>query len=261
MKTLMIKIHWFLTSQMGIDLIRFIKSFPGFFKFFKDYFLFRKKYSGRIDIKPCLHDWNEESGVSNGEYFWQDLLVARMIFKNNPDTHIDIGSRIDGFVAHVASFREIEVLDIRENTAKIPGVKFIKQDVVTGDNAANESCDSISCLHALEHFGLGRCGDPVDVNGYQKGLSNISKMLKSNGALYLSIPVGVERVEFNANRVFNPTKIVKYAHINKLELSGVTIIQNDGKHKVATNIDEMNELLSQAANIQYSLCVYTFYKT
>ena len=117
MKTLIIKMHWFLTSQMGIDLIRFMKSFPGFFKFFKDYFLFRKKYSGRIDIKPCLHDWNEESGVSNSEYFWQDLLVARMVFKNNPDTHIDIGSRIDGFVAHVASFREVEVLDIRENTA------------------------------------------------------------------------------------------------------------------------------------------------
>jgi hypothetical protein len=35
------------------------------------------------------------------------------IHKLNPVRHIDIGSRIDGFVANVAAFRKIEVLDVR----------------------------------------------------------------------------------------------------------------------------------------------------
>lgn len=35
------------------------------------------------------------------------------IFDSSPQRHLDVGSRIDGFVAHVASFREIEVIDIR----------------------------------------------------------------------------------------------------------------------------------------------------
>ena len=37
--------------------------------------------------------------------------------------------------------------------------------------------DSISCLHAIEHFGLGRYGDPVDVLGHVKALDNIRKAL------------------------------------------------------------------------------------
>ena len=36
-----------------------------------------------------------------------------MIYNSKPKRHIDVGSRVDGFVAHVASFREIEVFDVR----------------------------------------------------------------------------------------------------------------------------------------------------
>jgi hypothetical protein len=32
-------------------------------------------------------------------------------------------------------------------------------------------CDSLSCLHALEHFGLGRYGDPIDPRGHEKGIT------------------------------------------------------------------------------------------
>lgn len=51
---------------------------------------------------PCLHDRYEEAGTTESEYFWQDLLVARMIHDAEPQKHVDIGSRVDGFVAHVA---------------------------------------------------------------------------------------------------------------------------------------------------------------
>jgi hypothetical protein len=56
---------------------------------------------------PCLHDWYEEGGTTRSEYFWQDLLVARMVFETKPEKHVNIDSRVDGFVAQVASFREI----------------------------------------------------------------------------------------------------------------------------------------------------------
>jgi len=46
------------------------------------------------------------SGSASGHYFHEDLLVARRIHKRNLRRYIDVGSRIDGFVAHVASFRE-----------------------------------------------------------------------------------------------------------------------------------------------------------
>lgn len=71
-------------------------------------------------------------------------------------------------------------------------------------------CDSISCLHVLEHFGLGRYGDPVDVNGHFLGLENIYKILKKGGTFYFSVPIGIQKTYFNAHRVFSVDMLTEY---------------------------------------------------
>jgi len=116
---------------------------------------------------------------------------------------MDVGSRIDGFVAHVATFRPIEVLDIRELKRTIPNITFRCKDLMDKGFDLIDICDSVSCLHALEHFGLGRYGDRIDVNGHLKGFENIGKMLQRGGKFYLSVPVGAQRIEFNGHRVFS----------------------------------------------------------
>jgi predicted SAM-dependent methyltransferase len=70
-------------------------------------------------------------------------------------------------------------------------------------------CDSISCLHALEHFGLGRYGDRIDYQGHILGWNNIYKILKKGGKLYFSVPIGKQRIEFNAHRVFSLAYLLK----------------------------------------------------
>lgn len=152
---------------------------------------------------PCLDDRYQQSGSARGHYFHQDLLIARRIYEAAPETHLDVGSRIDGFVAHVAAFRPIRVLDIRPMTHKIPNVEFVQADIM-GELPEEliASTDSLSCLHALEHFGLGRYGDPVDYDGYLKGLDNLMRLLRPGGTLYLSVPIGPQRIEFDAHRVF-----------------------------------------------------------
>jgi SAM-dependent methyltransferase len=153
---------------------------------------------------PCLRDRYQESGIARGHYFNQDLLVARRVFANQPETHVDIGSRIDGFVAHVAAFRPITVLDIRQLPDTIPNVRFVQCDIMHDiPPELVESTDSLSCLHALEHFGLGRYGDPVDYDGYLKGFENLYRILKPGGRLYFSVPMGPQRIEFDAHRVFS----------------------------------------------------------
>lgn len=128
---------------------------------------------------------------------------SKQNFFNNPKKHIDIGSRIDGFVAHVASFREIEVYDIRPLPEQILNVKFVQADIMLHHDSLNGCTDSISCLHAIEHFGLGRYGDSLDPNGHLKGLNAIYRMLKPNGKFYFSTPIGPQRIEFNAHRIFS----------------------------------------------------------
>ncbi|UCG57841.1 MAG: DUF268 domain-containing protein [Phycisphaerales bacterium] len=153
---------------------------------------------------PCLNERFSDSGTAKGDYFHQDLLIARRIFANSPKLHVDIGSRIDGFVAHVASFREIEVFDIRPLESNIPNVKFTRADLMGElDKALVDYCDSLSCLHALEHFGLGRYGDPVKFEGYLDGLNNMYMILKKNGKFYFSVPIGPQQIRFNAHRVFS----------------------------------------------------------
>jgi hypothetical protein len=154
-------------------------------------------------LYPCLEDAENESGVASGHYFHQDLLVAGMVFENKPVKHVDIGSRIDGFVAHLASFREVEVFDIRELSNTIPNIHFRRFNLIAEDFDLKDYCDSLSCLHALEHFGLGRYGDEINYEGHLIGWENMYKLLKKGGKLYFSVPIGPQRIEFNAHRVFS----------------------------------------------------------
>jgi SAM-dependent methyltransferase len=153
--------------------------------------------------KPILNEREESSGNMSGHYFHQDLYVARRIFKANPKKHLDIGSRTDGFVAHVACFREIEVMDIRPQSINIENISFKQADLMILPEELIASYDSISSLHVIEHFGLGRYGDPIDYNGHLKAIENISRMLQKGGRFYFSTPIGKQRVEFNAHRVFS----------------------------------------------------------
>lgn len=155
-----------------------------------------------------LSDYDDKAGSAGGHYFHQDLLVAGFIAKAKPKRHVDVGSRIDGFVAHVASFREIEIVDIRP-LADSPheNIRFTQADLMQA-NAFGKT-DSLSCLHAIEHFGLGRYSDPIDVDGHLKGIANLVDSVASGGVLYLSFPIGREdEVHFNAHRVFHPKSIL-----------------------------------------------------
>jgi SAM-dependent methyltransferase len=152
---------------------------------------------------PVIDEWASAGGVASGHYFHQDLLVAQRVFWRNPRRHADIGSRVDGFVAHVAVFREIEVFDIRPIEVQVTNVRFRQMNAMGEiDPALVGAYDSVSCLHALEHFGLGRYGDPIDYMGFLKGFRAISSLVAPGGVLYLSVPMGRQRIEFNAHRVF-----------------------------------------------------------
>lgn len=206
------RVYWLLV-EFGIDFLRMKNAFRGITAFLRDKNKFQSEGVGGYPfgwalLRPCLVDRFCESGTAAGAYFHQDLWVAQRIFKNNPQRHIDVGSRVDGFVAHVAGFREIEVCDIRPLTTSAANIRFFQADLMGElDGSLVECCDSLSCLHALEHFGLGRYGDPVCGDGFLKGWGNLHRMLKKGGTLFFSVPFGPARIEFNAHRVFSAEQL------------------------------------------------------
>ncbi len=165
-------------------------------------------------FKAQLKDRSASSGTTSGHYFHQDLLVAQRIFANAPERHVDIGSRMDGFVTHVASFRPIEVFDIRDSDAKVANIRFVRHDFTNSREDMRDYTDSISSLHAIEHFGLGRYGDPIDAYGHLKGLAAIHTTLRPGGRFYFSVPIGPQRIEFNAHRVFSLDYLLKLLEPN-----------------------------------------------
>jgi hypothetical protein len=158
------------------------------------------------DAYPALHDWFEHAGTLPRHYFLQDLWGARKVFESGVKEHFDIGSRVDGFVAHCLCFTDVVMLDIRRLDIPVAGLSFKRANCMNMDIASG-SIQSLSSFHAIEHFGLGRYGDPIDPLGYLKALREMQRVVAIGGRIYLGVPVGRQRLEFNAHRVFDPVMI------------------------------------------------------
>lgn len=180
-------------------------------RFLADRARFRAAGGQIASLMPILADYKAAAGEAKGHYFHQDLLVASLIHTASPVRHIDVGSRVDGFVAHVASFRRLEIFDVRPLRVVHPHIQFVQRDLSAPGDDLREITDSLSCLHALEHFGLGRYGDPIDPDGHLKGFATLASMVKPGGIFYLSVPIGAPGVFFNAHRVFAPTDVLGWA--------------------------------------------------
>jgi SAM-dependent methyltransferase len=204
--------------------------------------------------QAVLVDFDTSSGNASGHYFHQDLLVARLVHAAAPRRHLDVGSRVDGFVAHVASFREIEVFDIRQQPAPAhPQICFVRADLMQLDARLEGCCDSVSCLHALEHFGLGRYGDPIDPQGHRRGFESLYRLLEPGGTLYLSLPIGRPGVHFNAHRVFDPAEPLEWA-AGRLALAQFHFVDDRGELHRERRVED-------ALGLRYGCGIYVLRKS
>lgn len=188
-------------------------------------------------------------------YFWQDLWAARLIVKSSIRNHFDIGSRLDGFIAHLlAAGIDVTMIDIREFPEQVEHLNTIVDDATSLRQIPDESVESLSALCSLEHFGLGRYGDPVDPEACFKCFDNIQRKLKKGGRLYISVPVGKERVEFNAHRVFYASTIIECFSTLRLEEFSCT-----SQGKIESNVD-IHKYDNDLHNGEYRYGLFSFLK-
>lgn len=67
--------------------------------------------------------------------------------------------------------------------------------------------DTIISYSSIEHSGLGRYGDNLDPEGDFKTMNDIYQNLKDNGLLFLGIPVGLDALCWNANRIYGEIRL------------------------------------------------------
>jgi hypothetical protein len=188
---------------------------------------------------PLLADREAGAGETSGHYFTQDLWAARRVFIARPSSHVDVGSRIDGFVSHILTFMPVTAVDCRPLPSPPTGLNFIQDDATTLYSLADNSVPSLSSLHAVEHFGLGRYGDTVDPTACDRAMGAFTRILQPGGRLYFSVPIGRQRVEFNAHRVFSPSYVLM--RFASLELVSFSVVRESGELVEPANPDDFKD--------------------
>ena len=173
--------------------------------FYRSYKLFRSQHSGNehLVLRPILFQRNVD-GKFDAHYVIQAWWASSRIRESAPSRHVDVSSNV-GFVAQLAAMVPVEFYEFNPPKLDLPKLS-IKTASLARLPFADNTIESLSCLHVLEHIGLGRYGDPIDPTGMEKACNELARTVKPGGHLFVSFPVGRERVEFNSQRVIDPLR-------------------------------------------------------
>jgi SAM-dependent methyltransferase len=177
-------------------------------RFIAEYRDFNKKGGhARIgDVYPCLFDRTATSGIDT-HYFHQAIWAFRHIKESAVDSHVDIGSEVN-FVGLLTCITHVTFVDIRPLELDILNYTGLNGSIVNLP-FTDGAVQSLSCLHVIEHIGLGRYGDPIDPRGPECAGREIARVLRAGGRAYISTPVGRPRVQFNGQRVFAIAEVIE----------------------------------------------------
>ena len=109
------------------------------------------------DLFPCLNDDTQSTGF-DAHYIYHPAWAARIVKEINPVKHIDISSTLH-FCSILSAFIPVEFYDYRPAHLNLNNLSSQKADLTNLFFESN-SVECLSCMHTIEHIGLGRYGRP-----------------------------------------------------------------------------------------------------
>ncbi|TFH33510.1 MAG: DUF268 domain-containing protein [Deltaproteobacteria bacterium] len=174
------------------------------------------------DRYPCLDDRTSTTGFDR-HYIFHPAWAARILSKTRPGFHVDISSSLH-FCTLVSAFIPVRFYDYRPVNLMLETLSSERADLLSLPFEDN-SIPSISCMHVVEHVGLGRYGDSLDYNGDLKAIRELKRVLATGGSLLFVVPVGQPKIMFNAHRIYSYKQIIGY--FSDLELLEFALIPDD----------------------------------
>lgn len=171
---------------------------------------------------PCLYDRDNLTGFDR-HYFFHLAWAARVLAESRPPVHVDISSHLQ-FCATVSAFVPLEFYEYHPPEVEIEGLTVNRADLLALP-FEDISVMSLSCMHVVEHVGLGRYGDALDPDGDVKAMNELKRVLAEQGQLLLVVPVGQPRLQFNAHRIYAYDQILD--HYSGLRLKEFALIPDD----------------------------------
>ena len=186
------------------------------------------------DRYPCLEDKTQMTSFDH-HYIYHPAWAARILSQTKPAYHIDVSSSLH-FCTIVAAFIPVKFYDYRPAKLYLSNLTSDHTDI-TALPFEDNSVKSLSCMHTVEHIGLGRYGDPIDPNGDLKAIAELKRVVSPGGNLLFVVPLGKEaKILFNAHRIYTYSQIFTYFKNFKLvEFSLIT--DNPKLHDFIENAD------------------------
>jgi len=170
------------------------------------------------DRYPRLGE-DTETTFFDTHYIYHPAWAARIIAQIQLTVHIDVSSALT-FCSIVSAFVPVEFYDYRPANLILENLKCKQGDLLKLP-FNDESVKSISCMHVVEHVGLGRYGDPLDPDGDLKAIAELKRVLAKGGSLLFVTPIGKPKIRFNAHRIYSYEQITTYfngLHIEQFSL-------------------------------------------
>jgi SAM-dependent methyltransferase len=172
---------------------------------------------------PCLND-NTETTSFDRHYVYHQAWAARILASNKPEFHVDISSMLF-FCSLVSAFIPMKFFDYRPPDLVLDNLECGHADLLSLP-FPDESISSLSCMHVIEHVGLGRYGDSLDPDGDLKAMSELKRVLAPGGNLFFVVPIGgVSKIMFNAHRIYSYQQVLDC--FPGLELKEFALVPDD----------------------------------
>jgi SAM-dependent methyltransferase len=160
------------------------------------------------DRYPCMGEMSREAHSFDRHYVYHTSWAARVLARSKPNEHVDFSSSLY-FSGIVSAFVPIRFYDLRPPDLRLEGLNVGEADLLSLPFPTG-SIPSLSCMHVVEHIGLGRYGDLLDPEGDLKAIDELIRVTAPGGSLLFVVPVGRPRLMFNAHRIYAYYDIVRY---------------------------------------------------
>lgn len=157
---------------------------------------------------PCLSDDTPKTNFDT-HYTYHVAWAIRKILSSPPAAHCDVSSSLS-FCTAICSVVPTMFIDYRPAPIHLEQLTCMRGDLSDNSQWADRQYASLSCMHVVEHIGLGRYGDPLDIHGDTTAMRNLMQSVAENGRLLFVVPVGTPQIYFNAHRVYSARWIADF---------------------------------------------------
>lgn len=167
---------------------------------FREQLRWVRTQAGDFVVREEFRDDREEHPKRYIDYECE--FASEQMARYRPRRVLDVGSYRHWLIGVMAAI-EVTTVDVRKRESALANERILTCDA-TELEVAPESFDMVVTLNTVEHMGLGRYGDHVDLGADRRAVDKMIQAVRRGGHFVFSVPVtrGKPCLAFNSHRIY-----------------------------------------------------------